>query len=215
MPKRGSNRRVSVVDFNKTSWIPGQQLFGVMIPRPHGEFIRQEEECVHLEETLEHLKTLIGDGINSHGTKARNQLQTLGVLELDCPAPLSFGYEVVAQFDNPSSPHLMTERKRISVVPTISDKSNLDVGTDNPLLLETCGDSVYEVKLSDTGENEEEEGLEVVGLGRFGTFSQEFEEANESDRLLSLKYQSSEKTNITYYTPEDEGVAIETEVDID
>ncbi len=183
-----------------------------MVPRPRWEATLQEEEFVHQGKKLERLKTLIGNHVASAGVKALKKINARHMLGLDSRVPLSFGYEVIAEFDDRES-STNAEKKRISVVPPINDNGMLYVGIENHLLLESYGGSVYEVKPPDA--YEDEEGLEVVGLGRFSTLSQDVEEEKEGDPLLSLLYPSSEKTIVTYFRPLDEPVTIDTDDDLD
>jgi hypothetical protein len=235
IPKRGATRRVSVVNLNTSPWIPGQHLFGAMIPRPEHEAKMHEQELSRLTEKLGKFKSLVESVHKLNGEAAKNERRVLTKLGLDSDVPLSLGYEVVQDFDECDDSSCTSEPKhkhkhkktKIRIVLTSSNNYAKAFDTKDDLLLETDGISTYEVKSMYDFECEEEEGMEVVGLGRYNTLSQKLGEERlstrstdtlfqERDTLLSLMYKSSERTGIAFYRPtEEETMKTDCEEDID
>lgn len=184
-----------------------------MIPRPHEEFNHQEAEFSRHDQQLERLQSLIRSYAAPGGANTRKFPGTIDMHNLDDQNPLSSGYEIIADFDNLELPSDDSEKKKISVVPVLDDKCAAGAGSKGPLLLgmddaSTDGDV-------DEDDDEEEEGLEVVGLGRFGTFSEEYQEGTLDDFVHSFSRSRSSKTMITYYCPEDEPITETTATALD
>lgn len=170
-----------------------------MIPRPHEEFIHQEAELAQHEQQLERLRTLIGSCAVKGGKNTRKLPGSIDMHNLDDQNPLSSGYEIIADFDCLDLTSEDAENKRISVVPVVDEKGT-GVRPKDKLLVEMDDASTD----GDIDDEEEEEGLEVVGLGRFGTFSDENQEGTADEVLQSFSRQRSSKTVIAYYCPDNE-----------
>ena len=176
-----------------------------MIPRPHEEFIYQEAEFTRHDQQLERLQSLIRSYAAPGGANTRKFPGTIDMHNLDDQNPLSSGYEIIADFDYLDLTSDNYEKKKISVVPVVEDKGFPGVGSKGKGLLAIGGDSA----------DEEEEGLEVVGLGRFGTMSDENQEGTVDELMQSLSRHRSPKTVIAFYCPEDEPITEATASAID
>ena len=197
-----------------------------MIPRPEAEALVHDQLFSRQEVKLKKFKSLVESVIKSKGKAPTPPIggMILTGHDLDSDVPLAYGFEVVHMFDKrdascASEPAENSETRKILVFLTKSNSYTTDMHVQEKLLLETDGVSTYEVKSLD--ENEEGEGLEVVGLGRYRTLSQDFAEEvlssrstdtlfPELDSFISLLYKSSEKIDIAFCLPPDLGI-IETE----
>jgi len=171
------NRRVSIADLGrKNPLIPGQQLYGSMIPRPeYDEDIHEFEQSIaeqkmrSFKDCIERINDL--DGLSEF---ERKQLLKFDALE---EIPISIGYEVVP-FEPSESMSTYTnstgDTKCDSLRPCsirsvsakfMSDKLRyVDSQIANYLILENDGNSTYCVS---ERSQEVEEGMEVIGTGRF------------------------------------------------
>ncbi|KAG7365165.1 C2 domain containing protein [Nitzschia inconspicua] len=253
---RQRSRRLSVVDTGNAPRIPGQQLYGVMIPRP------QDDENVHNEEArvgerlLKQFHDRVHEIKDAEGLSEYEQKQLLKLGVHPNSIPMSFGYEVtplLMENENPSTNQQGTIESRqdrssfdgsvssidsgfksrhhgainrdVSVrvaVRLTSDKEQfVDNWESNNVVLESDGVTTYCISENAA----EEEGLEVIGLGRFNTISEtveKFEEdlresmSNESlevDHRLSRAFSSNEHVQVAYYRPteEEEDYAIDSD----
>jgi hypothetical protein len=194
-----------------------------MIPRPEHEANVFEGEAMQLEKRLAALRDRVieiqsGGGIGG----------PLKVPNRSTRQPprhrVSFGYEVIPHAEaedaenNPDhivgSSCVNESCHRLSVIFSTDEDDFVDIATSNEVILEHDGESVYEVdEIVDSGM--EEEGMEVVGLGRYSTVVDEEGElhhdlmATESmesvieDKFsrLSQQYPSSRNVDIAFYRP--------------
>jgi hypothetical protein len=188
-----SSRRLSFVDFRKEEpWIPGQQLYGDLLPRPEYDLSIYEQEVAIQEQALRKFRARvlkIKDADND-SIAARKVLAQLGH---DEGSPMAFGYEVALQDDVSSSdgcdgPYDEQEEEqeedrhdksrerthkfkslalgaRVTVRLTSDKKSFVQKRDLNQVVLTIDGDSTYCV----SEDSPDEAGLEVIGMGRFST----------------------------------------------
>ena len=171
--KHGSNRRVSVVNLNESQhvWIPGQQLFGEMIPRPEQEARLHEIELLRQTEKLERFRSLVKKSMDSQVVEATTKTMDLSAQGSNSLQPLALGYEVVQDFDSASGDEQtmteMVDRKRLTVVLTTSEEQATNCTGKVDLLDESTGRSVFE-------QNDpygEDAGAELESLGSYITLS--------------------------------------------
>lgn len=165
-------------------WIPGQQLFGEMIPRPVEEARLHEIEVQRQQSRLERFRSLV---------KACIELNEVGAATYH-----AHGYEVIPDFHggtcsvDDQAANEAPERIRTTVVLTTSNDNETVFVDGNNVLLESDGKSVYEVKRL---VSYEEQRTESAALGRFGNTSKDSEEtqpsSNEGDALSTLMYSES------------------------
>jgi len=218
-----------VANLKETPWIPGQHLFGVMIPRPEHETESMNQQMKTLNQKLQDFKTRVATANMSKGD-AKNGRLALTKLGFDSLVPLSFGYEIVPdshECDNKAKSfnETLARPSRISIILTSDEMDAAGSQVRDEVVLETDGVSVYEVRSSEES-SEGEEGLEVVGLGRYSTFSDDFDEqklcTRSTDALfqecgshLSMIYKSSERIDVAFYHPAIEEMSMEAADDLD
>ena len=175
------NRRVSVANLGrKNPLIPGQQLYGRMIPRPeYDEKIHQFERSVaeqkmrSFKDCVEHINAL--DGLSEF---ERRQLITQEVM---AGTPMSIGYEVVpleiaestsTETDEISEPSVPVRTLLRSVsIKLMSDKpAYVDQREAKNLIVESDGKSAY--CTSERCDKVEEE-IEVVHMDGLGGISED------------------------------------------
>lgn len=216
--KSGANRRVSVVSLKKHEmpWIPGQQLFGEMIPRPEQDSQLHEIDLLRQREKLDRFRAAVKESVARNGIEATRERLALNKLGFDSQVPLSIGYEVVPEgFSTPLDGNgeyafERREKQRISVVLTSSDKKLAGCVNDTELLLENDGKCVYEVKPDDAS-YKSEEGTEIIGRECYGSSSRKEdsevcckEQADCGDSLLDLMFKQpswASSTDDVYYPP--------------
>jgi len=156
-PKMKSLRRkISIVDLNENNQvcIPGQQLYGELIPRPEEEALLHEKELLRKSARLERFRFVVNRMIEIHGIDTTREILTMNTEESESCEPFEVGYEVVPDFDNSTtgsregnrSVPKGVQKKRISVVMTADETYSSDVTREFEILLESDGKSVYEVK---------------------------------------------------------------------
>ena len=90
---------MSVVNLVKTTpWIPGQQLYGAMIPRPEEEAKLHQGEALRQDENLTLIRRRVRQIRRNTGVPDKGRLRLKKGHESQIPA--SFGYEV-ALLDEP------------------------------------------------------------------------------------------------------------------
>jgi hypothetical protein len=175
----GSNRRVSVVNLNQSNslWIPGQQLFGDMIPRPQREARIHEIELVCQKEKFERFRSLVKASMEMNIAGTTRKRLTVKKHRGHSQEPFAHGYEVIPAFHDDScggDDNLVTkvlERKRLTVVLPTGDEHATDTAEKKELVLESYCKYVYEVKDQDS--SEEAEATEIANLGRYKTVSKD------------------------------------------
>ena len=176
--------------------IPGQQLYGCMIPRPeYDEEIQRIEKDV-AEQKLQSFKNFVSrtnslDGLSEFERRQLIKLDTLA------GTPMSIGYEVVP-LDAPESVSVDTDstgdqpfdfsrscHTRSVSVKLMSDKlSYVDPRESKHLILESDGKSTY--CISENSE-EVEVGTEVVSADRVCTSLDVFPEDEESSASTNTR----------------------------
>jgi len=227
-PVGRSSRRFSVCDVkDEDPWFPGQQLYGSMIPRPHGDEELHKEEAIMGERVLKLFADRVqgiqeAEGLSQH---ERKQLRKLGVRAGS--HPMSIGYEVTplllendnqSQDSKCSSEELKSYAKRETssrvAVKLTSDKQDfVDNLESKDVVLESDGKTTYCVSEYAA----EEEGLEVIGLGRYNTMAESTEEFEEDlmvvdskesldfDDRLSQIFSANNRIQVAFYRPQAEG----------
>jgi hypothetical protein len=208
------------VEVPKTApWIPGQQLYGAMIPRPEREATLYIQEALRQKKRLVNLELLVKKSLRTGVPKSEGR--KLIKMGEDTNLPSSLGYEIAAAADHeePSREEEVNCVKhgvsRILVVLSDDDGSfNLD--PSDRLVLESDGTSTYTISPNCAIEEPEEEGVEIVGLGRLNTLceayddykdllhharSVEEDDSSDADAGLSLMYQASERVHVGFYRP--------------
>ena len=185
---------------HETTWIPGQQLFGEMIPRPEQDSQLHEIDLLRQREKLDRFRAAVKESVARNGIEATRERLALNKLGFDSQVPLSLGYEVILEgFSMPSDENAeytyeRPERQRVSVVLTSSDKKMAGCVYDSKLLLESDGKFVYEVQPDDDASFKSEEGTEIILRGRYSSSSREDsevcfkEQADCADSLLDLMF---------------------------
>lgn len=198
-PSNRSSRRLSVVELHKQDkYIPGQQLYGQMIPRPELDFEVHKEEAVLQESLLKMVQKRVRQIKDAEGLSEfeRRELLKLGVVS---NTPMSFGYEVVPlhsdnqpfdeedECNGKTNAKMKKERSVRVAVKLMSDKNNY-IGTreSDQVVLESNGDTTYCISDCVGGE----EGLEIIGLGRYSTMTESME-TSEYERLLLAESRES------------------------
>ena len=210
-----SSRRLSVVDISKKGepWIPGQQLYGDLIPRPEYDMSVYEQEVAVQEKEMRKFRARVkkikdADGISQ---AARKVLAKLGHDIHD--SPMAFGYEVAledtvdvddteddgpydensqAQDHGENHPNIRDHHThfkslalgaRLTVRMTSDKKQFISKRDRTRVVLAVDGNSTYCVS---DDKIPEELGMEVIGTGRFSTFDDDELRQSESDgsRLL-------------------------------
>lgn len=176
----GSNRRVSVVNLNQSNslWIPGQQLFGEMIPRPQREARIHEIELVCQKEKFERFRSLVKASMEMNIAGKLRERLAVNKKRGDSQEPSAHGYEVIPVFHDDScggDDNLVTkvldERKRLTVVLPTGDEHATDTAENLELVLESYGKHVCEIKDQDS--SKEAEATETANLGRYNTVSKD------------------------------------------
>jgi hypothetical protein len=205
-------------------WIPGQQLYGCMIPRPEDDEEIHREEAIVGERIMKAFQDRVKEIKDAEGLSEyeRKQLLKLGVHVNS--VPMAFGYEVTPllseqgeeeeQDTDDVSSDGNNERvdfvkslssRRDNLLPSLSssrvavkltsDKEDfVDNRESKDLVLESDGKTTYcisEPCTSQEGGEEQEEGLEVIGLGRYNTMG-ESTESFEEELLLADSNESLE-----------------------
>merc|ERR1712161_108813 len=155
-----SNRRVSVTDLGKKDpLIPGQQLYGTMIPRPEFDDKVHQNEIIIAEMNMKLFQSCIQqindtDGLSDY---ERKQLTKLDILATN---PMAVGYEVIPYnigIEPPSRvPSIDTEceeiisesrtfqkSRRLTVKLTADKPGYIDSRETNDLILESDGKNIY------------------------------------------------------------------------
>jgi hypothetical protein len=240
-----------VTDVHKDPWIPGQHLYGMMIPRPEEDEKVYRAEAVIGERVLKQFQDRVREIKDAEGLSEyeQNQLLKLGVRPNSIP--MSFGYEVTpllvendhcssgdgavtlgrsnvgSTFDNDSVSRLTNNNNhnnttigmnkevsvRVAVKLTSDMQQFVDDRESNDVVLESNGVSTYCIS-----ENAiDEEGLEVIGLGRYNTivveavetYEEELRESKSTDTLqvddrLTRAFSSNEHVQVAYYRQSEE-----------
>jgi hypothetical protein len=217
---------MSVVELHgQDKWIPGQQLYGRMIPRPelnsevhNSEIVVQASLLKKVQDRVKQIKET--KGMSEH---ERRELRKLGVL---ANTPMSFGYEVVPlrngilDFEEPDedvddpTPKMKKDKSVRVTVKLTSDRTEY-VGKRelDHVVLESNGNSTYCISDDNSSKGE---GLEIVGLGRYLTTAvstdlwENDELINESRECLRGEYPETTlspvfsvgvKTQMAFYRP--------------
>ena len=199
--------------------IPGQQLYGTMIPRPeHEEEINQFEKVIadkKMESFKDYLREISKpDGLSEYERKQLKRLDTRAA------TPMAIGYEVVPfevcesmSTDSESTEDSVFDSVRPCFLRSVSIKLVSDkLGYVNSreskgLILQSDGDTTYCISEN----SQEEEGIEVIGTGRFQSVAYYYDCSDETtlsinsqdpqvvEKRLSCVFQSTESTQIVYY----------------
>eukprot|EP00536_Pseudo-nitzschia_multiseries_P001620 jgi/Psemu1/294478/fgenesh1_pm.21_\ len=182
-PKRRStknNLRMSVTELgNQKTLIPGQQLYGAMIPRPEYDEEIYMYQKVIADKKIESFRQDM-EQIRKAGGLSDFERSQLKKSDNHAGTPMSIGYEVVP-FEICESESMDTESTEDSMgdppkppslrnvsVKLMADKLGyVDSREARGLILQSDGDKTYCVS-EDC--REQEEGMEVIGLGRFESF---------------------------------------------
>ena len=233
------NHRVSVTNLGKKDpLIPGQQLYGTMIPRPEYDYNVHRNEIVLAEKNMKLFQSCmkqINDADNGLSEYEKKQLMKLDDFET---TPMAVGYEVVP-FDIGIAPlseasstdsidefeeEIMTsevgklQKLQISrrfTVKLISDTPGyIDSREANDLILESDGKNTYCVSEIACEVEVEEEGIEVIGTGRFTSssynnncpFDEELVAVDSNnpqgvENRLSSVFSSNESIQVIFYRP--------------
>ena len=211
-------------------WIPGQQLYGTMIPRPDHESSNQQQALKKLNKRLPNLEALVKEIMEADGMSKYERLK-FNKIGVDTDLPSSMGYEVIPQSVDslvgiPQAPksHQVARdssgpsKTRLCVI--LSEAESMNFESSICVVLESDGFETYELSAerfsSDEAPEEayEEAGLEVVALGRLSTFYetaddeiQLFKSLSEDDlgdssaSGLSASYQRSENVHVAFFRP--------------
>jgi len=221
-PQRHDSKRVSVTKFGmQTTLIPGQQLYGAMIPRPeYDEEIYQYQKGIaekKMESFKEDMKQISKvDGLSDY---ERSQLKRL---DTQAATPMSIGYEVVPfevceaeSMDTESTDESKGDPPRSSTLRNVSVKLMSDkVGYVDPreakdMILQSDGVKTY--CIHESSWEEEDQGMEVIGIGRFESFpynrdnSEELAHEKEVGNRHSCVLFSTESTQVVYYDAPEHG----------
>jgi hypothetical protein len=246
--ERSRNRVSFSVWEDESPWIPGQQLYGAMIPRPQGDEDIQKEEAAIGEKVLKLFQDCVQEIKDAEGLSEYEHKQLLKLGVRANSVPMAFGYEVtpllpstsaaekdgtdsnpmetapltscfsnksLSSIDNPKACSLASSH-RVSVKLTSDKTEFVEIRESRDVVLESDGTTTYCI----SEYSSEEEGMEVIGLGRYNTMkdtTKAFEEdlfemtSNESldvDDRLQQAFSSSERIQVAFYKPETEGVDI-------
>lgn len=198
---------------NTAPWIPGQQLYGAMIPRPERQATLYRQEALRQRKQLANLDLLVKNNVpKSEGRK----LIRMGE---DTYLPSSLGYEVVldAGTDHEESPreeevnyveHRVLNSRTLVVLSDNDGCANSD--RSERLVLESDGATTYATSPDYITDEPEEEGVEIVGLGRLSTLCKSYDDdqdllhlsrsiegddSSDTDDGLFLMYQASERVH--------------------
>lgn len=204
-------------------WIPGQQLHGDMIPRPGSQNPGQKGEEKE-KEKIAMYQELVNQIRKSSGVLTIDQLK-LKKMGMDLNTPMSFGYEVIPlegegenHQDEPCCSSLNNNERKSSTRLSVQLTADNAFSTSNSfeqLLLEKDGENIYEVDSDYPAGNSDEEGMEIVGLGRYSTLAEEAEMyehdlmtmpstdslLQDNESRLSQMFKSSDKIEVVFYRP--------------
>ena len=175
----GSNRRVSVVNLDESQhiWIPGQQLFGEMIPRPEREARLHEIELLRQAEKVERFRSLVKLSTERRGVEATRE----NMLGSDLREPVALGYEIIHDFqadagncDDRTCTEVV-DRRGLAVVLTCSGQKGPSFTEEVELL--TTSDHI--TASEQQGTNGEEEVGEFENLGSYKTVSFDHSDGTE------------------------------------
>ena len=172
-------------------WIPGQQLYGAMIPRPEYEYELHRDELAKQRVQFKKFQKQVLAKLDGEESSAEKKM-----LDFNASTTAHLGYEVVPHLtsdENGQEPQIdsnhndiycETSQSRLSVL--LSDNESVDSsgGDGGRIVLETDGDGTFSVSYSqeDAMEDDgEEAGFEVVACGRLLTIFSEDDEHSESD----------------------------------
>jgi hypothetical protein len=221
----------------KDPLIPGQQLYGTMIPRPEYDYNVHRSEIVIAGKNMKLFQSCMKrindtDGLSEYEKK---QLMKSDAFET---TPMAVGYEVVP-FDIGIAPlseasstdsadefeeEMMTsdvrklqklQMSRRFTVKLMSDTPGyIDSREANDLILESDGKNTYCVSEIACEIEVEEEGMEVIGIGRFQSslynnnfpFDEELAAIDSNDphgveNRLSSVFSSNESIQVIFYRP--------------
>lgn len=219
-----NNLRVSMAGLGRQDMlIPGQQLYGAMIPRPEYEEEINQFEKVTADKEMDSFKDYLRqisklDGLSEY---ERKQLKRL---DARAATPMAIGYEVVpievcesVSTDTESIEDSWFDSVRPCFLRSVSIKLVSDkLGYVNSreskgLILQSDGDTTHCISENFQEEVQEEEGIEVIGTGRFQsvayyydcsdeiTSSINSQDAHVVEKRPSCVFQSTESTQIVYY----------------
>ena len=236
---KGNRGRVSVTDLGKKDpLIPGQQLYGTMIPRPEYDYNVHRSEIVVAEKNMKLFQSCMKqindtDGLSEYEKK---QLMKLDAFEA---TPMAVGYEVVpfdigiAPLSEASSTDsadefeeeiLTSDVRKLQKLP-MSRRFTVKLMSDTPgyidsrdatdLILESDGNNTYCVSEIACEIEVEEEGMEVIGIGRFQSSSYDNNNCPFDEKLvaidsndphgvenkLSSVFSSNESIQVIFYRP--------------
>jgi hypothetical protein len=202
----GAVRELSTLEEPKAApWIPGQQLYGAMIPRPEREATLYRQEALQQRKRLANLELRMKKTLRTNGEPKSEGRKLIKVGE-DTKMPSSLGYEIVPDADHEEPPR----EEEVVILADTDESVNLD--RSGRLGLESDGTTTPNYTI----EEPEEEGVEIVGLGRLSTLceaydddkdllnharSVEEDDSSEADAALSLMYQASERVHVGFYRP--------------
>lgn len=205
---------------NQKTLIPGQQLYGAMIPRPEYDEEIYMYQKVIADKKIESFRQDM-EQIRKAGGLSDFERSQLKKSDNHAGTPMSIGYEVVP-FEICESESMDTESTEDSMgdppkppslrnvsVKLMADKLGyVDSREARGLILQSDGDKTYCVS-EDC--REQEEGMEVIGLGRFESFpynkgdGDEMPSANQVENRLSCVLDSTESTQVVYYQAPEQG----------
>ena len=217
-------------------WIPGQQLYGSMIPRPEHEALLYKDEAERVRAHLLAFEKRVKAIMAGNGNNKEDRLRLRNLEMFDMSIPRTLGYEVVPFGEHRDGEEPLNEAKedgslgsssivrrrilpklflskRLSVIPTDDDHPTIGLDSPDQIVLECNQYSTYEITLCKRSESKmeeedgEEEGVEIVAMGRLSTLmdlgeSGRAKETINGDGGLSLMYQSSDRIHVAFFRPQ-------------
>ena len=214
-------------------WIPGQQLYGSMIPRPEHEALLYKDEAERVRAHLLAFEKRVKAIMAGNGNNKEDRLRLRNLEMFDMSIPRTLGYEVVPFGEHRDGEEPLNEAKedvslgsssivprrilpklflskRLSVIPTDDDHPTIGLDSPDQIVLECNQYSTYEITLCKRSESKmeeedgEEEGVEIVAMGRLSTLmdlgeSGRAKETINGDGGLSLMYQSSDRIHVAFF----------------
>jgi hypothetical protein len=195
-----------------------------MIPRPEPEATLYRQEALRQRSRLANLELRVKKILAANGIPKSEGRKVIKMGE-DSNLPSSLGYEIVPDADGgheerPREGEVNCDMHRVSnsrILVVLSDNDeSVNLDRSGRLVLESDGTTTYAISPDYTIEEPEEEGVEIVGLGRLSTLCEAYDDdtdllhharyveeddSSEADAGLSLMYQASEKVQVGFYRP--------------
>jgi hypothetical protein len=190
-----------------------------MIPRPELEATLYRQEALRQRKRLANLELRVKTKTLRTNSVPKSEVRKYIKMGEDTNLPSSLGYEIVpdAEHEEHSSEEEVSNSRMLVVLSDNDNDTSINLDRSGILVLESDGTTTYAISPDNTVDEPEEEGVEIIGLGRLSTLCDVYDDdmhllhqvrsveeddySSEADAGLSRMYQASERVHVGFYRP--------------